>query len=216
MAKMQEILNNMDKQHRKMFTYLIHKYKRTESDKDELFQEMLIVFCKLNKERTTVTNIRDVDELNLRYVRSCLENCCKNTIAKLNVSNSILNRAKQKEYKNLLIRYENKEPMTKEEILTLAEYSKLNYVECKPNNELHASFSYKLDFGFEFILNLIDNDYDKSIIRMSFINKLTDGEIGEALGKSRTTIRDRKKKIFRELREKLLDLGIDEDVLLTR
>ena len=48
---------------------------------------------------------------------------------------------------------------------------------------------------------------------MYYYEKFNDSEIGVELNKSRTTIRDRRKKILRDLKEHLLDLGIDEDIL---
>lgn len=54
---------------------------------------------------------------------------------------------------------------------------------------------------------------EDSTILSYFMLGYNDSEIGIELNKSRTTIRDRRKKILRDLKEHLLDLGIDEDIL---
>ena len=52
------------------------------------------------------------------------------------------------------------------------------------------------------------------IINEYYFSGKSDNEISKELNKPRTTIRDRRKKILLKMRETLLDLGIDEDVLL--
>ena len=52
------------------------------------------------------------------------------------------------------------------------------------------------------------------IINEYYFKGKSDNEISKELNKPRTTIRDRRKKILNKMKETLLDLGIDEDVLL--
>lgn len=210
---MLEYLKNKNNEHSDMFGYLLNKYGKNCWDKEELLQEMSITYFKLKSERLNKTGNVDVDEINNRYVRSCLENCCKSTISKINGSNSLLTKSKRKEYRELLNRYENKENLTKEEIFNLHTYEKLDSIEHSTASYFEIETTDYYEFGYEFILSLIDSEYDRAIINLSFYEKLTDGEIGKELSKSRTTIRDRRKKILRDLKEYLLDLGIDEDVL---
>ena len=70
---------------------------------------------------------------------------------------------------------------------------------------------YRKDLIKDLFTNL--SEYDSNIIKMYYYEKFNDSEIGIELNKSRTTIRDRRKKILRDLKEHLLDLGIDEDIL---
>lgn len=210
---MLEYLKNKDRKHLDMFGYLLNKYGKNYWDKEELLQEMSITYFKLKPDRLIKTGNVEIDEINNRYIRSCLENCCKATISKINGSNSLLTKSKRKEFRELLNKYENKEPLTKEEIFNLHTYENLDSIEHSTASYFEAITIDNYEFEYDFILNLLDNEYDKKIIHLSFYEGLTDGEIGKELNKSRTTIRDRKKKILRDLKETLLDLGIDEDIL---
>lgn len=184
----------------KIFLKLRDKYGRNYYEKEELIQEMLIVFLKLDLSKGGL------------YIWSCLENCCKKTIAKINSSNSLLNKRQIEEYRNLLFRFENKQKLTKLELDILNNYENLHSIQHN-SPEYFEALTYDIyDFN-DSVIELLDNDYDKQILKLSFYEGLTDGEIGKELNKSRTTIRDRKKKILRDLKEILLDLGIDEDIL---
>ncbi len=55
---------------------------------------------------------------------------------------------------------------------------------------------------------------EDSTILSYFMLGYNDSEIGIKLNKSRTTIRDRRKKILRDLKESLLDIGYDFEDLI--
>ena len=194
-----------------LFLKVCKKYNNGRFDDDT----MQIIIIQYEKIKDKICNLGD-DKNKVGYLFRALCNACYDFKVKYeNFSNSPLSQ----EDKNRLIELGKKLRygiLSKDESIEYDNLRLNNYI--KPLEEYHMSYRSKnidridrSDLFKKIFKNL--SDYDIQIIKLFYYEKLNDGEVAKELNKSRTTIRDRRKKVLRDLKEMLLDLGIDEDIL---
>ena len=206
----------------KIMTHICYKFVRRKYD-DDLFQVMLIAYEKLPEDIKNLTIEDDLSGKRKGYIYTTLIRACsKYLISKSNIVNkqTPLTTRETEEF----IRLRRSKNLSEEEKVRFIYLEQLknsiNVDTIEENEEQDSEVYYKLTTEIDDsrqILQLAMSNLtsdEKLLIDKHYIYGFTDDEISKDFGITRSAVQVRRKKILLKMRETLLDLGIDEDVLL--
>ena len=203
-------------------TYLCSKYKQFKVNED-LEQEAYLCIWKLIDDN----KFEKFDKTSyfLLYLKGVISHCYKKYIMKHNTMLGDKNRLRlEKINNNIRDDVEVSEEDLRIKIKLESSYENISNLDDSTNKEEGETIkdllqSKSCNFDRFFIVEKLKNVISKLMVEDStilsyFMLGYNDSEIGIKLNKSRTTIRDRRKKILRDLKESLLDIGYDFEDLI--
>jgi len=207
----------------KIMSHICFKFVRKQYD-DDLFQVMLIAYEKLPDEIKNLTIEDALFGSRKSYIyKTLVRACSKYLISKSNIvkKQTPLTYRETEEFIKLR-RSKNLTEVQKERLKYLEELKNSLHIvstmenDEKVDNELEYGFITEIDDSRQILKLAMSNltPDEKLIIDKHYIYGFTDEEISKEFGLKRCSIQVRRKKILLKMRETLLDLGIDEDVLL--
>ena len=222
-------------EHWKIMQNICYRFLRKNYD-DELFQIMFITFEKLHDDIKFIASKKLIEEseltlipnLNLEIInkrrigyiyKTLTRTCSKHLIGKSNtISEQTPLTCREMEEFIKLRKIKNLSDDEEIRFKYLMELkNSVKTVELVNNDEDEID-GYEIDIydNKKDILKLAISDLTEnevSIIDKHYIKKLSDNEIAKSFGVTRSAIQNRRKKILAKMRETLLDLGIDKDIL---